>query len=570
MWQSRQTPADETVSMADTPPSNDSAARVVRFPGGSGRDREEANPPPPDNIPATEAMLGNLLIHRTPDEQAAQYERISAIIEPDDIHIDLLRRIYVAIGQCVDAGRLANPITLQSVFPPDEFARPGETVHQYLGCLGAHQAVTSADAIEFAHAVHDCALRRQLIYITETVRDAGYKNSFPIQEQLQELSTRVESLVTARHGQGLVTPTPYMCPNEATLPRRPFIYGAHEERGNVNALLGQPGAAKTTLMITEMLAKCTGRQLLHDAPVAALRCWLWTGEEKRHEIDLRMAAAVRHHGINPAELSGRLFVDTGRERKLVIASAGRDGTIIHRPMTRALVRALRDRQIDSFIIDPLIKSHRVPENDNVAMDEILSEWADVADQANCTVTLVAHPRKTGGAQVSAEDMRGGSSQIGAVRAARVLNKMKAEEAEKLSLEEPWRHVRIDDAKANNAPPGKARWVRLESVQLINGEKVGVAAKWDWPDPFKGVSVADLRAVQKAIEAGRWRENAQAKDWVGNVVANVLGLDLQKKADKAKIAAMLKTWITNGALTVVTGHDEKRRPKSFVEVGKVAD
>src|SRR5205807_498487 len=108
-------------------------------------------------------------------------------------------------------------------------------------------------------------------------------------------------------------------------------------------------------------------------------------------------------------------------------------------------------------------SHRVSENDNVAMDEILSEWADVADQTNCAITLVAHPRKTGGAQVTAEDLRGGSSQIGAVRAARALNKMTEDEGAKAGVDDPWRHIRIDDGKGNNAPPAKARWVRLESV-----------------------------------------------------------------------------------------------------------
>src|SRR5262245_18194762 len=190
----------------------------------------------------------------------------------------------------------------------------------------------------------------------------------------------------------------------------------------------RPGTGKTTLIITEALAKVMGRQLLHDTPSSQLCNWLWFGEEKREEIDLRIAAAIRYHGIDPAALDGRLFVDTGREQKLIIATSGRDGTVINRPASKGLVRTLRERGIDSLTIDPLIKSHRVSENDNVAMDEVFSEWADVAEKANCAITLVAHPRKTGGAQVSAEDMRGGSSQMGAVRAARVLNKMTTGEA----------------------------------------------------------------------------------------------------------------------------------------------
>jgi hypothetical protein len=144
------------------------------------------------------------------------------------------------------------------------------------------------------------------------------------------------------------------------------------------------------------------------------------------------------------------------------------------------------------------------------------------------------------------------------------------EAGNAAVEEPWRHIRVDDGKGNNAPPGKARWVRLESIQLLNGENVGVASRWEWPDPFANVSISDLQAVQKAVEGGRWRESAQAAEWVGRAVAQALGLDVERNGDRSRIRAMLKTWIANGALIVVTGTDERRRQKSFVEVGRSAD
>ena len=55
------------------------------------------------------------------------------------------------------------------------------------------------------------------------------------------------------------------------------------------------------------------------------------------------------------------------------------------------------------------------------------------------------------------------------------------------------------------------------------------------DPFAGVTVAKLRAAQEAVAAGGpWRENSQAKAWVGRPIAMVLQLDPNKKADRAKI------------------------------------
>ena len=49
-----------------------------------------------------------------------------------------------------------------------------------------------------------------------------------------------------------------------------------------------------------------------------------------------------------------------------------------------------------------------------------------------------------------------------------------------------------------------------------------------------MTVTDLRAVQAEVRKGRWRENSQAKDWVGIAVAKVLKLDPKDKTAKAKI------------------------------------
>ena len=86
-----------------------------------------------------------------------------------------------------------------------------------------------------------------------------------------------------------------------------------------------------------------------------------------------------------------------------------------------------------------------------------------------------------------------------------------------------------------------------------------------------MTVADLRKAQAAISAGGpWRESPQAKDWAGIAIARVLGLDATNKADKAKIIAILKTWITNGMFVVVEGLDDQRKKRSFIEVGTGAN
>src|SRR5271163_1066245 len=116
------------------------------------------------------------------------------------------------------------------------------------------------------------------------------------------------------------------------------------------------------------------------------------------------------------------------------------------------------------------------------------------------------------------------------------------------------------------------WVPLRSIdeaapnatQSNAAADVEVAVQTNVAD----VAASDLRAVQRAIASGRWRENSQAKQWAGHAVAAVMKLDVE--THKAKIVALLKTWIGDGALVVVKGEDEQRKKRSFVEVGSVAE
>ena len=183
-----------------------------------------------------------------------------------------------------------------------------------------------------------------------------------------------------------------------------------------------------------------------------------------------------------------------------------------------------------------------------------------------------HSRKVNGEAVEVEHSRGAVALIAAARAARTLNIMTEQEAKNAGVDDRFAHIRIDDGKANLAPRSRrAQWLKLEGVSLGNGpfgtsDSVAVVTPWKWPNPFAGVTDGDLLAVQNAVEGGRWRENVQARDWVGNAVAGALGLDLGKPADKAKVKGLLRRWIAEGALVVVTGKDQRGEERPFVEVG----
>ena len=98
-----------------------------------------------------------------------------------------------------------------------------------------------------------------------------------------------------------------------------------------------------------------------------------------------------------------------------------------------------------------------------------------------------------------------------------------------------------------------------------GDSVGVVKRWEWPDPLAGMTGQDFEKVAAVIRRGKWRENLQAKAWVGHAVAEALGMDASNKAHRARIGGMLKVWLAAGSLIVVEGQDENREMKKFVEV-----
>ena len=266
-----------------------------------------------------------------------------------------------------------------------------------------------------------------------------------------------------------VSATPFKWRDPAAIPRRKWIYGNHLIRGFGSATVAPGGVGKSTLVLAEAIAIATGRPILGIQPKKRGRVWYWNGEDPRDEVERRIAAIVLHYGIEPAELDGRLFYDSGRDQEIVIAQQTRDGAAIAEPVANAIEETLIDNEIDVLAIDPFISSHRVTENDNNAIDTVAKRWTAIADEAQCAIELVHHVRKTGGAEATVEDARGAIALIAAVRSARVLNVMTKEEGARTGVARHRSYFRVENGKNNLAPPpDAAEWYEIKSVPLGNG------------------------------------------------------------------------------------------------------
>jgi hypothetical protein len=375
----------------------------------------------------------------------------------------------------------------------------------------------------------------------------------------------------------LISATPFMVRDPATLPVRDILYGRHLIRGFVAGLVGIGGGGKSTLSMIETLARASGKPLLGVRVRNPLRCWSINLEDPRDEIERRAQATCLHYGLSAADIGDRLFLDSGRDQPVVVARTLAGGTQIVEPVVENIIAEIKARKIDVLTIDPFVSSHEVPENDNGAIDMVLKRaWGQVAERGHCAVELVHHLRKIGDEEPTVDAARGASAFQGALRALRVLAGMTKAEAERAGVDNPYRYFRVFSGKLNMAPrEDKSDWHFLESVDLGNGnadmpsDHVQVAVPWQWPNATDGLSVCDLFAVQKRISEGQWRESAQSPDWAGKAVAEVLDLDLEDAPPQARVKSLLKMWIGSGALKVVARLDEQRKERKFVEVGQWA-
>jgi len=377
-----------------------------------------------------------------------------------------------------------------------------------------------------------------------------------------------------RGNQSPIKATPFVWRDPSAIPTRDWLYGHLLIRKFVTATVAPGGVGKSSLVTAETLAQVTGKPLLGIRPVRPLRVWLWSLEDPQEETERKLQAAALHYGIRPEDVGDRLFVNSGRDTPLVMAEMNqKSGAMVVRPVIGALVDEIKRRSVDVVVIDPFVSCHRVPENDNGAQDMVLKEWGRVSELGNCAPHVIDHTRKMGAdSEVTTESSRGGKAKTDACRVVRVVNRMTKEEGDRAGIENHRLYFRTYNDKANLQPPAEeSDWFKLNSVHLGNGplggDSVGVVAPWKWPDALAGITGTDFEKATTLIRAGRWRENVQAADWVGKPIAEALGLDLANKADKAKVKAVLKSWMAASSLAVVDGLDDDRKSRKFVEVAE---
>jgi len=378
------------------------------------------------------------------------------------------------------------------------------------------------------------------------------------------------------HDRTAIEPHLYAFPDAATLPPRGWIYGTHYIRGYVVATVAPGGFGKTTLALHEAL----------NMVLQGYRVWYISGEDDLTEISRRIAAFCENgkdqdgspQPFIKADFGNRFFVDDKITFPFKIAKSSRNSPEFDNERLHAFEVAIRQNQIDVVILDPFVSFHLLAENDTAAMDALVKRISDICIRRDCCVELAHHVRKPGFGQVeiTVYDARGAAAIVNAVRSCRVLNQMSIVEAQQVQKpnEEPIARanfIRIDSGKRNMAPPEKARWMQLITVEIANGDKVQALDPYEFR-PQQATEADEVWLVRLLSEHKEFRADSRSPDWLGVAVANHFNRGYESKGDVIWLNKQINKWLApapprrkQALIRKVDRIDDERKKRKFFEL-----
>jgi hypothetical protein len=369
------------------------------------------------------------------------------------------------------------------------------------------------------------------------------------------------------------------------IPPRQWMHAKHYIRRHVVMTVAPGGYGKSSLLLLNAIELATGRGLIGPAPRERVRTAYWNAEEAEpEEIERRIAAICVAHHIDPQELEGWLFLGlkvSGDEFRFAGLQDGKiaPNTALIDKITAFIIK----HEIGVLILDPMVQFHRLEEINTAAMESLVKDVLQpIAYATNCCIELSHHTRKSSGfagnAEITADDSRGAGAAINAARSVRVLNRMSKVEAETHGVKDENRrlHLRISRDKTNMAPPGKARWMLLASIDIGNetatlpADNVQAAMPWNYPKAFDGVTVETMHFMRAQVSKQSYRKDVRSPEWVGKPLLEHLGLNADDKGARARVRAILDAWFGNGVLALEQRHDGNRHMREYVIPGNWKD
>jgi replicative DNA helicase len=135
-------------------------AAIIEFKGADGRPLLL-----PHNIEAEQALLGAVFMNNE------AFYRAGDFLLPEHFYEPVHTEIWAIIGKLVRVGKAATPITVKT-YLPDKLTET-QSMGGYLARLASH-ATTVVNAADFANVIHDMAVRRSLIGLSQVMADDAF------------------------------------------------------------------------------------------------------------------------------------------------------------------------------------------------------------------------------------------------------------------------------------------------------------------------------------------------------------------------------------------------------------
>lgn len=372
-------------------------------------------------------------------------------------------------------------------------------------------------------------------------------------EQFVELSDEEKAAIPAALFK------PWVRKDLTKIPYPEFVYSDFYARGYTSVTLAPPKVGKSMLGLAEAIDMATGRGFLTGQPREKQKVVYFNAEDDQDVIDSRVSALLSHYQIDQSEIEGWLWPTSGVDLDDFYMISGQEG-VVNESLFVSIEKFIAEAGADALVFDPLQDLSLSPETNEVF--RLLGQrLRRMASTTRVALGLIHHTRKIApGVTPTIDDGRGGSALRGTARFNRLLIGMSEDEAAKAGLDNHRHYLRIADMESNLAPPSADvnRWFQKVSVQTPNGHFVGAIEPWKWPDAFDGVSKQDAARVRAEIDKMPEppRADVRSAGWVGNIIASVLGLNITKASDKAKVKSIAAKWIETDVLRIAEGKDPR--------------
>jgi hypothetical protein len=353
-------------------------------------------------------------------------------------------------------------------------------------------------------------------------------------------------------------------------PPRGWLFGNTFCRKFLSSLLGDGGVGKTALRYAQYLSLAVNRALTGEYVFERARVLIISLEDDIEELQRRMLAAMIHHGIDRADLKGWLFYAAPGAAAGKLMTVDRAGRALRGRLAASIEAAIIKHNIDLVAIDPFVKSHSVPENENSIIDEVAQVLTDLAARHNIAIDSPHHISKGPAEPGNANRGRGASAMVNAGRLVFTLTTMSSEEAKAFGIAEIDRKqfVRVDSGKVNiTKAAGEAKWFRIVGVRLGNvtelypyGDEVQTVEPWKPPEVWGDLSIDLLNQALTQIDAGlpdgnRYSDSSHTRE---ERAAWRLITTLAPNKTEAQAREIIKTWVKNGVLVRRDYRDPKQR------------